>query len=139
MHILLVEDDGNLSSLFHAQLRRLGKEYTLTAAATKAQALRAFQDEMFDCIFIDMALEGIPDMGLKILKEIRSVSATQRAGVLSSNDAKDMVKFSQEAGADFYMVKPFTFRGLTLILEGDSEAIRRYQPDLSEGRIIAFK
>ncbi len=139
MHILLIEDDGNLSTLFGAQLRRLGKAHTLTAAATKMQALQALKDEIFDCIFVDMALEGIPDRGLQILKEIRKVSATQRVGVLSSNDARDMVKACQDAGADFYMVKPFTFRGLQVVLEGDSEVIQRYQPDLSEGRIIAFK
>ena len=138
MHILLIEDDGNLSILFRAQLRRVGG-YTLTAAATKMQALQALKDELFDCIFVDMALEGIPDRGLQILKEIRNVSVTQRVGVLSSNDARDMVKACQNAGADFYMVKPFTFRGLQVVLDGDSEVIQRYQPDLSEGRIIAFK
>ena len=62
----------------------------------------------------------------------------QKIGVLSSNDLQDMVRKSQQVGAAFYMVKPFTMEGLQVVLEGDQAAIRAYQPDVGEGRIIAF-
>lgn len=136
MHILFVEDNNTLATLFGVQLRQLG--HTLTTAATKEAAITAFESETFDLIFVDMGLEGYQDRGLQILAEIKAEAPQQRIGVLSSNDLRDMVRLSQKYGAEFYMVKPFTLEGLSLILNGDKEAIRNYIPDVDEGRIIAF-
>lgn len=137
MHILLVEDNGTLANLFRVQLRSLGG-HTLTAATTKAQALAAFRSEKFDLVFVDMGLEGEQDRGLEILTEIKALEPSQRIGVLSSNDLRDMVRLSQKAGAEFYMVKPFTIDGLSVVLKGDKAVMRSYTPEISEGRIITF-
>ena len=137
MHILLIEDNQTLADLFGAQLRRL-KNHTLSVAGTKKDAMSAFEQENFDLIFVDMAMEGISDRGLEILQAVKSAKPTQRVGILSSNDAKEMVQNCRSSGAEFYMVKPFTFNGLKLVLEGDQEAIRQYRPNISEGPIISF-
>ncbi|MBN1991227.1 MAG: response regulator [Anaerolineae bacterium] len=134
MHILLIEDSNTLAHLFQVQLRHLG--HTLTMAETKAEALAAFEQESFDLIFIDMGLEGLPDRGLEILTEMKTQKPGQRIGILSSNDVRDLVRLSKEGGAEFYMVKPFTMEGLTMILRGDKEVIQHYQPEIGEGRII---
>jgi two-component system chemotaxis response regulator CheY len=137
MHILLIEDSNTLANLFKVQLRQLGN-HTMTSAYDKASAMAAFAQEQFDLIFVDMGLEGIQDRGLEILAEIKQHSPQQRVGMLSSNDLRDMVRLSQKAGAEFYMVKPFTLEGLGVVLEGDQEAIRSYMPEVGEGRIIAL-
>jgi CheY-like chemotaxis protein len=137
MHILLVEDSDTLANLFRVQLRQLGN-HTLTAAATKAQAMAAFAGESFDLALIDMGLEGHQDRGLEIVDEIKAITPDQRVGVLSSNDLREMVRLSQNAGAEFYMVKPFTMDGLALVLKGDKEAMRNHTPEVGEGRIIVF-
>ena len=137
MHILLIEDSDTLAHLFQVQLRQLGHE--LTMAETKAEAMVAFAKEKFDLIFVDMGLEGLSDRGLDILKEIKAITPEQRVGILSSNDIKDLVQLSKKGGAEFYMVKPFTIEGLTVILGGDKKAIQRYQPEIGEGRIIYLK
>jgi DNA-binding response OmpR family regulator len=137
MHILLIEDSDTLAHLFHVQLRQLGHE--LIMAETKAEAMAAFGKEKFDLVFVDMGLEGLPDRGLDILKEIKAITPEQRIGILSSNDIKDLVQLSKKNGAEFYMVKPFTMEGLAVILEGDKKAIQSYQPEIGEGRIIYLK
>jgi CheY-like chemotaxis protein len=137
MQVLLVEDNEALADLFRVLLRRLGPN-ELSVATTKKGALEAFENGTFDIIFIDMGLEGLPDRGLEIIREIRVQSPDQRIGVLSSNDLQDMVRQSRQVGAAFYMVKPFTIEGLKVVLEGDSAAIKAYQPDIGEGRIIAL-
>jgi len=142
MHILLVEDSSTLSALFRVQLRQLGA-HTLTSAATKAQALAAFERESFDLVLVDMGLEGQQNLGqqnlgLEILDAVKVQKPEQRVGILSSNDLRDIVRSSQEGGAEFYMVKPFTLEGLAVILRGDVEAIRNHIPEVGEGRIIAF-
>jgi CheY-like chemotaxis protein len=137
MHILLIEDSGTLASLFEVQVRRLGHQ--IVSAGTKVAALAAFDKETFDLVFIDMGLEGLQDRGLEILAEMKAKKPDQRIGILSSNDLRDMVRESQQKGAEFYMVKPFTLEGLTVILSGDKNAIRTYQPEIGEGRIILLE
>ena len=137
MHILLIEDNNTLASLFGVQLRQLGG-HTLVISASKDEAMAAFQKETFDLIFVDMGLEGYQDRGLQILEAIKNLAPNQRIGILSSNDLREMVRLSQKHGAEFYMVKPFTLDGLEVILSGDKEAIRNYIPDIDEGRVIAF-
>jgi DNA-binding NarL/FixJ family response regulator len=110
----------------------------LSVATSKKSALEAFEKEAFDIVFIDMGLEGIPDRGLEIIREIKIQAPEQRVGILSSNDLQDMVRRSRQVGAAFYMVKPFTMEGLELVLEGDVAAIKAYQPEIGEGRIIAL-
>jgi DNA-binding response OmpR family regulator len=136
MHVLLVEDSSTLANLFQVQLRQFGHE--LTAAETKAEAMTAFAQESFDLIFVDMGLEGLQDRGLEILIEIKKQKPDQRVGILSSNDLRDMVRASQKYGAEFYMVKPFTMEGLAMVLSGDKNAIKNYQSEIGEGRIIFF-
>jgi DNA-binding response OmpR family regulator len=136
MHVLLVEDSSTLANLFQVQLRQFGHE--LTAAETKEEALTAFAQESFDLIFVDMGLEGLQDRGLEILIEIKKQKPDQRVGILSSNDLRDMVRASQKYGAEFYMVKPFTMEGLAMVLSGDKNAIKNYQSEIGEGRIIFF-
>ncbi len=137
MHILLIEDSDTLAHLFQVQLRQLG--HTLTTVETKADAMAVFGEEVFDLVFIDMGLEGQPDRGLEILAEMKTLAPTQRIAILSSNDLRDMVRLSQEKGAEFYMVKPFTIEGLSVVLAGDKKAIQDYQPEIGEGRIILLQ
>jgi DNA-binding response OmpR family regulator len=137
MHILLVEDSNTLATLFRVQLRQLGN-HTLITAFDKATALAAFTKEVFGLIFIDMGLEGYHDRGLDILMQMKALAPQQRIIILSSNDSRDLVRLSQKEGAEFYMVKPFTMEGLSLVLNGDKEAIRNYMPEVGEGRIIAL-
>ena len=137
MHILLVEDSTTLAQLFRVQLRQLGHDVALVE--TKAEAMTAFKNETFDLIFVDMGLEGLPDRGLDILKEIKATTPDQRVGILSSNDIKDLVQLSKKNGAEFYMVKPFTMEGLSVVLEGDKKVVQSYQPEIGEGRIIYLK
>jgi two-component system chemotaxis response regulator CheY len=138
MHILFIEDSNTLANLFQVQLRMLG-DHSLTTATTKKEAMTAFESEKFDLIFIDIGLEGIQDRGLEILTEIKALVPEQRISMLSSNDQTDMVRLSQGAGADFYMIKPFTLEGLALVLDGDREAIQKYQPEkIGEGHIIVL-
>jgi response regulator of citrate/malate metabolism len=137
MQILLVEDNGTLANLFRVQLQHLGG-HTLVITATQEAAMTAFGNETFDLIFVDIGLEGYQDRGLQILAEIKALAPQQRIGILSSNDARDMVRLSQQYGAEFYMVKPFTLDGVALILKGDKDAIRDHFSEIGEGRIIIF-
>ena len=136
MKILLVEDSNTLSRLFQVQLRQLG--HTVATALDKATALVTFTSDEFDMIFIDMGLEGQQDRGVQILREIKMQKPEQRVVILSSNDTRDLVHQSKEGGAEFYMVKPFTTDGVSLVLNGDKQAVHDHLPGVGEGRIIVL-
>lgn len=138
MNVLLVEDNGALGNLFKAQLHRVEGDHTAIVVTTKQEVLTALTQDTFDLIFIDMALEGLPYRGLEILKEIKQQYPAQRVGILSSNDAGAIIRDCREYGAEFYMVKPFTYKGLSLILTGSLEEIQHYRSDISEGQILSF-
>jgi two-component system chemotaxis response regulator CheY len=137
MRILLVEDSDPLADLFRVQLYRLG-QHELVQAGSKKRGLELYKAGAFDVVFIDMGLEGIQDRGLEIIREIKAQAPQQRIGVLSSNDLQDMVRQSRQAGAEFYMVKPFTMEGLKIVLEGDPAVMKTYRPDIGEGRILVL-
>jgi CheY-like chemotaxis protein len=137
MQVLIVEDNEALAGLFRVQLRRLGP-IELVVADSKKTALEKYRPGAFEVVFIDMGLEGIADRGLEIIREIKLQMPAQRVGVLSSNDLQEMVRQSRQVGATFYMVKPFTLEGLEVVLKGDQAAIKAYQPEIGEGRIIAL-
>ena len=137
MRILLVEDSNTLAQLFQVQARQLGHEPTVVE--TKAEAMTAFEKGKFDIVFIDMGLEGQQDRGLEILAEMKTIDPASRIGILSSNDLKDMVQLSKENGAEFYMVKPFTLEGLSVVLDGNKKVMQSYQPEIGEGRILLLQ
>ena len=137
MQILLVEDSNTLAQLFQVQARQLGHKPTVVE--TKAEAMTAFEKGKFDIVFIDMGLEGQQDRGLEILAEMKTIDPASRIGILSSNDLKDMVQLSKENGAEFYMVKPFTLEGLSVVLDGDKKVMQSYQPEIGEGRILLLQ
>jgi two-component system OmpR family response regulator len=134
MRILLIEDNAILAHLCEVQLNRLG--HKMTFVGTKVQAMAAFKAETFDLVLVDIGLEGQQDKGLEILVEMKALAPKQRIGIVSSNDLKDVIRRAQEGGAEFYMVKPFTLKGLRIALSGNRETIHNYQPDVGEGRII---
>jgi two-component system response regulator AtoC len=135
MRVLFVEDSRELSHLFSVTLRRLGHEAHI--APSEAAARQIFRPGLFDFAFVDIGLES-DDGGLEIIDEIKVQEPNLRVGVLSSNDLPDMVRRSKQVGAEFYMVKPFTPRGLGIVLDGDMQAMRSYVPEIGEGRLIVF-
>jgi hypothetical protein len=76
-------------------------------------------------------------MAACIFCEIKAHAPEQRVGILSSNDLRDMVRFSRKMGPSFYG-QALYHRRTGPVLIGDKEAIRTYMPEIGEGRIIAL-
>ncbi|HUU96102.1 MAG TPA: response regulator [Phycisphaerae bacterium] len=66
-HILVVDDEENILTLFEDELNDAG--YRVTTAGTGEQALQAIKDEVPDLVILDIRM---PDMhGLEVLSHIR--------------------------------------------------------------------
>ncbi len=134
-HILVVDDDAQITSLLERYLRKIG--LAVTAVGTGAAMLRALEDNTFNLIVLDI---GLPDQdGFELTRIVRR-SSNIPIIVLSARDETVDRVIGLEFGADDYMTKPFDPRELAARIK---TVLRRAHPASSkaggEGENDAFE
>jgi DNA-binding response OmpR family regulator len=111
VRILLVEDDRDLGPVLALGLRNEAYAVDLAATVAEAEALLCCND--FDAACLDL---GLPDGdGLALLRRLGADPALRRPRrvlVLTARDAVEDRVAGLDAGADDYLVKPFSFEEL---------------------------
>jgi two-component system OmpR family response regulator len=111
--ILVVEDDGDTRDYLAKGLRETG--YTVEATASGREGLMHAINGGFDALVLDRML---PDLdGLSMLKSVRAAGIQVPAILLTAVSAIDERVRGLRAGADDYVVKPFSFAELAARLE----------------------
>lgn len=112
-NILLVEDE---ESLRHALKLNLAMEgYDVRVASTGGEALRAFKEEYFDCIILDIM---IPELdGLQVCETIRLQNDKVPILFLSAKSNSSDRVLGLKKGGDDYLTKPFNLEELLLRVE----------------------
>jgi len=103
-HVLVVEDDKEVGSVFRMALELAGYQVTLVDNVTKA--LNSIFQIMPDAIVLDLML---PDMnGLDLLQYLKKQSLPKRIPILVVSGATGGFQMNQalEAGAERFMGKP---------------------------------
>lgn len=101
--VLLIEDDADLRRLVANALSQDG--HHVETAATALEALEAVPGGDFELLILDL---GLPDMdGQDLLKMIRAITEVPVIAA-TARGADDVVVATLDAGADDYLVKPFT-------------------------------
>ena len=103
LRILVVDDDENLRRLVSAYLETEG--YQVTQAADGRTALAAVKDQAPQLVVLDLMLPGID--GMEVAKQIRASSSTPILMLTARGGEDDMLE-GFDAGADDYLVKPFS-------------------------------
>jgi two-component system response regulator MtrA len=101
--ILVVDDDAALAEMLGIVLEAHGFEASFVADGNRA--LRAFRDVRPDLILLDLMLPGLD--GIEVCRQIRESSGTPIIMLTAKSDTGDVVA-GLEAGADDYVIKPFT-------------------------------
>jgi two-component system phosphate regulon response regulator PhoB len=114
-HVLIVDDERDLAGLIDFNLRGAG--FTTTLALTGEEALAAVRERPPELVLLDLMLPDIP--GIDVCRHLRADERTR--GVLivmltAKGEESDRV-LGFEAGADDYVVKPFSVRELVLRLK----------------------
>ena len=123
MKALVVDDDRVLADLVVFTLRRAGSEAVI--ANDSASAIRRWIEDKPDLIILDINLPstaGLED-GFAICKRIRSESDTPIILLTVRGEEADIVR-GLEAGADDYVLKPFSPRQLTARIQA---VMRRFR------------
>jgi DNA-binding response OmpR family regulator len=105
--VLVADDDHDLLSLVSFVFRNAG--YEITSVSNGVEALAAFERERFSVLVLDINMPA-PN-GLQVCSSIRKRSNTPIL-ILSARDQEQDLLQALEAGADAYMVKPFSPRSL---------------------------
>jgi DNA-binding response OmpR family regulator len=111
MKVLVVDDDRVVADLVAFTIRRAGYEAILASDA--ASTLRRWQEDQPDLIILDINLPGTTQLkdGFAICQHIRSQSEVPIILLTVRGEENDIVH-GLEAGADDYVLKPFSPRQL---------------------------
>jgi DNA-binding response OmpR family regulator len=125
MKVLVVDDDRVVADLVVFTVRRAGYEAILANDA--ASTLRRWREDQPDLIILDINLPGTPQLkdGFAICQHIRSQSNVPIILLTVRGEENDIVR-GLEAGADDYVLKPFSPRQL----------VARIQAVLRRGRNV---
>lgn len=105
MQILVVEDEKYLRELIVRRLR--GQGYNVDHCGDGQAALEHLDSAEYDCIILDVLLPKRD--GLSVLRALRSAHDATPVMLLTARDSiEDRVR-GLDAGADDYVVKPFSF------------------------------
>ena len=107
--ILLVEDEINIASFIERGLREFG--HTVTVAHDGTSGWELLQNEAFDLLILDIIMPGTN--GLDLCRQYRQREGYQTPVVMLTalGTTEDIVK-GLDAGADDYLVNPFSFQEL---------------------------
>ncbi len=120
--VLIVEDDATIRAALKRSLT--GRGYDVRTAATGLGGLSIVVDERPDVVLLDL---GLPDIdGVDLLRMLRAVSAVAVIVVTARDDESEIIR-TLDAGADDYIVKPFSTEQMEARLRA---VLRRSQEDL---------
>jgi DNA-binding response OmpR family regulator len=126
--LLLVEDDDRIRSALVRSLSTQG--HAVTCATTGRAGLDQALADRPDLVVLDL---GLPDIdGGKLLRMLRAVS-TVPVIIATARDDDDQVVALLEAGADDYVVKPFTAQTLGARI---GAVLRRSDPSTPEAPVV---
>jgi two-component system KDP operon response regulator KdpE len=118
--ILVVDDEPQIRRVMRTTLT--GSGYAVTEARSGEEALESVLREHPDLILLDMNMPGMG--GLEACREIRNRSDVPLIMLTVRNTEKDKVR-ALDAGADDYVVKPFSMEELLARIRA---ALRRASP-----------
>jgi DNA-binding response OmpR family regulator len=102
-HLLLIEDDVAIRTMLLRSLRERG--HAVAASNTAMDGLQTALAERPDLVVLDL---GLPDLdGIELLRMLRAVSRVPVIVATARDDEAEIVRVL-DAGADDYVVKPFT-------------------------------
>ncbi|MEY4747123.1 MAG: hypothetical protein RLZZ416_172 [Candidatus Parcubacteria bacterium] len=131
MKILLVEDEQKLADALKRGLEHQGYTVDIVADGKKAFTRISLHRSDYDVVILDLMLPSMD--GLEIAKKVREQNVTVPILVLTARAETDTKVQLLLAGADDYLVKPFSFAELNARLQA---LLRRPSEVLPESLMI---
>jgi two-component system nitrogen regulation response regulator GlnG len=111
--ILVADDEDSLRWVLEKGLRQAG--YEVSAVKDGTSAVRAFEAEPFDVVFLDIRMPGVD--GLTALGRLREIRADACVVVMTAHGTMDTAIQAMQRGAYDYLAKPFDLDEVLLLTE----------------------
>ena len=121
--ILIADDEDSLRWVLEKGLRQAG--YEVDAAKDGEGALRAFEAEPYDLVFLDVRMPGLD--GLTALGKLREIRPDANVIVMTAHGTMETAIQAMQRGAYDYLGKPFDLDEVLLLTERALEARRLTQ------------
>jgi DNA-binding response OmpR family regulator len=131
--VLVVEDDASIRAGLLRSLSERG--FGAAGSGTGLEGLTRAVEEKPDAVLLDL---GLPDIdGLDLLRMLRAVSAVPVL-VVTARDEDDQIVRTLDAGADDYIVKPFSASQLAARLRAvlRRTALEPDEPSIKVGGLL---
>ena len=115
MRILIVEDESAIADVERAYMEREG--YFADIASDGIRGLELFRAVSYDLVILDLMLPGM--QGIDVCQEIRKTSSVPIIMVTARSGEDDVIS-GLDAGADDYIIKPFSPRVLMARIRANS-------------------
>jgi DNA-binding response OmpR family regulator len=126
--VVIVEDDAQIRTALIRSLAERG--YDARGSANGLEGLSVIVDSRPDAVLLDL---GLPDIdGEDLLRMIRAVSAVPVV-VITARDADEQIVRTLDAGADDYVLKPFSANQLAARLRA---VLRRAASQQAEEALV---
>lgn len=125
MRVLVVEDEDKIAQFLKKGLAEKG--YSVEAVGDADAALLRLEGTPYDLVILDLLLPGSRD-GLELCREIRARGTPSKILMLTARDTVENKIEGLDAGADDYLVKPFSFRELLARLRALSRRTELPEP-----------
>lgn len=109
MKVFVVEDEQRIAQFLKKGLTEKG--YAVDVAGDSDTALEKIVGAQPDLVILDLLLPGSRD-GIELCRELRSRGVRSKVLMLTARDTVENKIEGLDAGADDYLVKPFSFREL---------------------------
>ena len=130
MKILVVEDEKKLADALKRGLELEGYAVDIVEDGKKALTRISLHRTDYDLVILDLMLPSMN--GLEICREVRSLDITLPILVLTARAEIDTKVTLLSAGADDYLVKPFSFAELSArvqaLLRRPAESLPQHPP-----------
>jgi two-component system OmpR family response regulator len=128
MHLLVVEDDARLGRLLKRLLE--GDRHLVELVPNGTDALEVSEMAGLDAVILDI---GLPDIsGLEVARRLRDGGNQAPILMLTARDAVEDRVRGLDAGADDYLVKPFSYEELAARLRALERRLRDRRPRHAE-------
>ena len=131
--ILLADDNTDMRDYVK---RLLSQSYNVEAVEDGIAALEAIAQQMPDLVLTDVMMPRLDGFGL--LRELRATSSTQELPIilLSARAGEESRVEGLEAGADDYLIKPFSARELLARVEANLKLAQLRQAAAQQERVL---
>ena len=132
-HILVVEDDREISALVARYLR--GNDCRVTLAGDGREMERALAEARIDLIVLDLMLTG--EDGFSLCRRLRETSQIPILMLTAKSEEVDRI-LGLELGADDYLAKPFNPRELLARIRAILRRVSAEAPEQDERKRLHF-